>query len=178
MVRLASEIPSGWVRETRLDGRMPVGAGQATGITSPALFNEDTDYGASWTHAHGMTNHTHDMGGHMHSTPAHGHATPNHGHGVTALTVTGALGAATGSDQANAISPGTSFALGTHTHANGTLDVGGSIGSDGASSTNGTDGGGTSGPVGVVTSVGPVPGNTSSDVWLIPSHSYVYCRKT
>lgn len=49
-VRQAAEIPSGWSRETRLDGRMPVGAG-----TAFVTFSEDTDYGASWGHTHPVT---------------------------------------------------------------------------------------------------------------------------
>lgn len=47
-VRQASEIPSGWTRESNLDGRMPVGAGSEFDVT----FVEATNYGSSWSHSH------------------------------------------------------------------------------------------------------------------------------
>lgn len=47
-VRKASEIPSGWPRETLLDGRMPVGVGTAHGAT----YDAETNYGSSWGHSH------------------------------------------------------------------------------------------------------------------------------
>lgn len=50
-VRTAAEIPSGWARETNLDGRFAVGAGTSYGVT----FVEETNYGSTWTHAHVMS---------------------------------------------------------------------------------------------------------------------------
>lgn len=47
-VRQASEIPSGWSRESSFDGRFMVGVGTVFGQTFDAL----TDYGSAWTHAH------------------------------------------------------------------------------------------------------------------------------
>lgn len=49
-VRTAAEIASGWSRETRLDGRMPGGAG-----TAFVTFSEDTAYGSSWSHSHAFS---------------------------------------------------------------------------------------------------------------------------
>jgi hypothetical protein len=195
MVRTSAEIPSGWLRETRLDGRIPVGAGTAAGMTVSATFIDDQDYGSSWAHAHGLSSHTHGIGGHSHATPnhvhptpVHTHATPAHAHATGALTITGATGAASATDQANTVTPATAFATGGHTHSNGTLDVGGTISGDGSGNTNGTDGGttstmtssgsGTTDNPGATTSVGPAPGNTSTDSWVIPSHAYVFIRKT
>lgn len=46
--REASEIPSGWARETTADGRMFVGDGETFSVT----FDEETNYGSSWGHTH------------------------------------------------------------------------------------------------------------------------------
>jgi hypothetical protein len=47
-VRSASEIPTGFARETSLDGLMLVGAGTSFGQT----FNETQSYGNTWAHQH------------------------------------------------------------------------------------------------------------------------------
>lgn len=48
--RTAAEIPTGWTRESNLDGRMPVGAG----TTFSTTFTEATNYGSSWSHLHAV----------------------------------------------------------------------------------------------------------------------------
>lgn len=55
MVRTAAEIPSGWTRETSLNGRFAIGAGVSFGST----FVEATDYGSAWAHLHDLGSHTH-----------------------------------------------------------------------------------------------------------------------
>lgn len=47
-VRTAAEIPSGWTRDTNLDGRMPVSAG----TMGSQVFVVGTAYGSAWTHTH------------------------------------------------------------------------------------------------------------------------------
>jgi hypothetical protein len=64
-VRTAAEIPAGFVRDTSLDGVIPVGAGSTFGQT----FVETTSYGSSW---------------------AHNHAVPSLSVSVTSVTVSGA----------------------------------------------------------------------------------------
>lgn len=49
--RTAAEIPSGWSRETNLDGRFAVGAGTTFSVT----YVEATNYGSSWAHSHGVS---------------------------------------------------------------------------------------------------------------------------
>lgn len=56
-VRTAAEIPSGWTRETNLNGRLPIGAGTSFSVT----FDEGNDYGSSWAHSHGLASHTHGI---------------------------------------------------------------------------------------------------------------------
>lgn len=51
-----SNIPTGFVRDTRFDERFPVGATSDWGST-----------GGSTTHSHGNLSHTHDIGSHTHS---------------------------------------------------------------------------------------------------------------
>ena len=51
VVQKAADIPAGWSRETKLDGRMPVGAGTTFGVT----YVENTAYGSSWGHTHPFT---------------------------------------------------------------------------------------------------------------------------
>lgn len=55
LVRTAAEIPSGWSRESALDGRFAIGAG----TTFSQTFDEATDYGSSWSHSHPLGSHTH-----------------------------------------------------------------------------------------------------------------------
>jgi len=61
-VRQASEIPSGFARESNLDGRIPVGAGTSFSVT----YVEATNYGSAWAHQHQMGNHVHNDG-HAHT---------------------------------------------------------------------------------------------------------------
>jgi hypothetical protein len=58
-VRKASEIPTGFTRESALDGRIPVGAGTTFTVT----FVEETDYGSSWSHQHTVAAHQHTYSG-------------------------------------------------------------------------------------------------------------------
>lgn len=58
-VRKASEIPTGFTRESALDGRIPVGAGTTFTVT----FVEETDYGSSWAHQHTVAAHQHTYSG-------------------------------------------------------------------------------------------------------------------
>jgi len=51
-VRNAASIPSGWVRESGLDGRMMVFDGTVFSTT----WTAENNYGASWSHAHGPGN--------------------------------------------------------------------------------------------------------------------------
>lgn len=80
-VRQISEIPSGWSRETNLNGRYPIGAGQTFGVT----FVEATDYGSSRSHNHTVSdtsdatgsiqpNLKNDDGGWPASNSSHTHA--------------------------------------------------------------------------------------------------------
>lgn len=64
-VRNASEIPSGFTRESALDGRIPVGAGTTFAVT----FVEATNYGSSWSHTHTIA-HSHTDSGHTHNMGA------------------------------------------------------------------------------------------------------------
>lgn len=49
--RSAGEIPSGWTRESALDGRIMVGGGVTFGVT----FTEPNSYGGNWTPAVGVS---------------------------------------------------------------------------------------------------------------------------
>lgn len=80
-VRQISEIPSGWTRETNLNGRYPVGAGQTFGVT----FVEATDYGSALSHNHTISDTSdatgsiqpdlkNDTGGWPASNSSHTHA--------------------------------------------------------------------------------------------------------
>lgn len=59
LVRTAAEIPSGWSRETNLNGRLAIGAGVSFGST----FEEGTNYGSAWDHVHSLVSHTHGVSG-------------------------------------------------------------------------------------------------------------------
>lgn len=50
MFRTAAAIPSGWTRETNMDGRIPVGAGTVGGVT----FTEFANFGTTWTPSSGL----------------------------------------------------------------------------------------------------------------------------
>jgi len=91
-------IPAGWTRTTGLIGRVPVGAGTTFGQT----FVEGGSYGTSWSHAH---------------------TSPSHAHSGASLSVSGSTG--TPSSTGTGGGTGASFADGSHTHNQGTLDVGG-----------------------------------------------------
>ena len=49
-VRKAADIPSGFTRDTSLDGLIPIGAG----TTFSQTFTEETSYGSSWQHLHSV----------------------------------------------------------------------------------------------------------------------------
>lgn len=107
MVRLASEIASGWARESALDGRYPVG----DGTTFSTTFVEETSYGTDDAHEH--------SGSSVVTSGAADNTAPN----------------------LSEISPAQATrATGTHTHQT-TITV-------------------------------------SAAAWTIPSHAYVYTRKT
>lgn len=100
-VRKASEIPSGFSRESDLDGRIPIGAGTTFTVT----FVEETNYGSSWAHDHTMA-HTHTVTGTTQSESDNentsgtgGNTVPadNHTHYLNALPTSGSSAANTGS---------------------------------------------------------------------------------
>ena len=97
----AGAIASGWSRYTALDGRMPVGAGSTFSVT----YNENTDYGSSWSHSHATT-------------------WTSHNHNASALGISGNTGNNSASGQRGGT--GSSTADDPHTHGVGTLDVTGS----------------------------------------------------
>jgi hypothetical protein len=84
-VRQASEIPTGFSRETNLDGLIPVGAGTSYSQT----FTEGTGYGSNWTPG--------------------GYSIPSLSVSVTSVTVTGA---ATGGPEDNTGGPSATDGLG------------------------------------------------------------------
>lgn len=95
-VRKASEIPTGFTRESALDGRIPVGAGTTFTVT----YVEETNYGSSWSH---------------------GHFNGDHEHSASALGVSGNTG---GPDRSvTKDSGGTNAAAQDHVHDQGSLDV-------------------------------------------------------
>jgi hypothetical protein len=106
-VRKASEIPSGFARETALDGRVPIGAGTTAGVT----FVEETNYGSSWGHQHQNGWHLHyaaELGiAGQTSTPTENEAAgvsgglvaaDGHKHNAGSLDVTGTTGYSGGED--------------------------------------------------------------------------------
>ena len=151
----AAAIAAGWSRYTALDGRIPVGAGTTFTVT----YVEATNYGSSWSHSHTGPSHTH-------TGPSHTHTGPSHTHGSTALSVAGNTGA---EDTENGLgnNGGVNTPAVGHTHAVGTLDVGGSTDAAGTGAT-GAEGTGASGASGT--------GATSSDAWVIPSLAVVWAQ--
>lgn len=115
MVTNAAAIPSGWTRESGLDGRVPVGDGTTAGQT----FTAENNYGSSWVHQHHMNNHTHTAPGHTHS---------GSDLGISGNT-SGPSGTGTGGGT------GATFADGSHTHGSGSMDVTGNTASGGSAAT-------------------------------------------
>lgn len=109
-VRKASEIPTGFTRESDLDGRIPVGAGTTFTVT----YVEETNYGSSWSH---------------------GHTGGAHAHNASALGVSGNTGTESNSADVQTDSSGDEAAASAHTHNQGTIDVTGATDSGGAVAT-------------------------------------------
>lgn len=106
-VRKAADIPTGFTRDTSLDGLIPVGAG----TTFSQTFTEETSYGSAWSHTHTDSGHTHGGGAHS--------------HGASALSISGNTGTPSATDGLGN-GGGTTTPTATHTHNQGTLDVAGS----------------------------------------------------
>lgn len=111
-VPTAAQIPSGWSRETGLDGRVMVFDGTVFSNT----FVENNSYGISWGHLHG-------------------HAT-THSHPMAAAGVSGNTGGPSGTNTTG--STGNTSADGSHTHNQGSLDITGSSDAVGPGSTDAT----------------------------------------
>jgi hypothetical protein len=112
LVTNAAAIPSGWSRETALDGRIPVGDGTTDSVT----FTAENNYGSSWSHVH---------------------SGPSHTHPASALGVSGNTG---GPSALNGLGNGggTSVPSTTHTHDQGSLDVTGTTDAAGTGATGST----------------------------------------
>lgn len=112
LVTNAAAIPSGWARETALDGRIPVGDGTTDSVT----FTAENNYGSSWSHTH---------------------TGPSHTHPASALGVSGNTG---GPSALNGLGNGggTSVPSTTHTHDQGSLDVTGNTDAGGTGNTGST----------------------------------------
>lgn len=105
-VAAAADIPSGYSRYTSLDGRLPVGAGTAVGVTGAITYIENTNHGTTTQIAPADSGHT---------------------HGAAALGVTGNTG---GPSSTGNYGGGAAVAAdGSHTHNQGSMDVTG--GTDG-----------------------------------------------
>lgn len=97
-VRKASEIPTGFTRESALDGRIPVGAGTTFTVT----YVEETNYGSSWSH---------------------GHFNGDHEHSAANLGVSGTSGGPNGGTKNVQAGGSSQVSQETHTHDQGSLDV-------------------------------------------------------
>lgn len=106
-VATAAGIGAGWARYTNLDGRYPVGAGTASGVSNPVTFIENTAYGSNSQHTHTDSGHGHGLAGAgVGGTTAGPNDTEDagsgadlaaadgHGHGAGGLDVTGGADAA------------------------------------------------------------------------------------
>lgn len=111
MVTNAAAIPSGWVRESGLDGRFPVG--DDSGVT----FTAENNYGASNSHTH---------------------TGPSHTHNATALGVTGATGSESATENFSTTGSGNTLPSDNHTHGAGGLDVNGNTDAGGTGATGST----------------------------------------
>jgi hypothetical protein len=155
-----ASMPTGWVRFSQLNGRLPVGDGTAGGSS----FAVTSTYGNTWDHQHGL-------GGHVHTGPSHAHSEGAHAHGAAGLTVSGgASGSSAQSPQFNAITPGSVAAADGHTHG-----WSGSVGGATAAATPpGTGAAGTGN-----TSAPTSPGNVSdATTWLPLMYSVVWGQKS
>jgi hypothetical protein len=153
-VRTAAEIPAGFVRETSLDGLIPVGAGTTFGQT----FTETTSYGSSWAHSH--------------SVPSLGVSLPSLGVTVSSVSVSGA---ATGgpSDNTGASSAINGLATAGGVNLNTTGHTHPLNGVSLAVSASGTGSGTTA-----AGSTATGAGTSGSTAWLPPMRAVVWCRKT
>jgi len=162
MVRTAAEIPSGWSRETLLDGRLPVGAG----TTFSNTFVEATNYGAYWDLAQTVT----------------GTGTGTTGTGTTGTGTTGtgtapgtiSSGAASNPDNTSSASIATGGGTATTIKADATLQTLTGVTS---SSVPGLSVPGLSVPSLSVT-VSSLTASTVVASIVPPSRGYVYCRKS
>lgn len=149
----AASIPVGWARHAAANGRILVGDGTTFG----QAFAVNGAYGASWAHAHDLSNHAHDFN--------HGHTINDHAHGGASLGVAGTTGGP--SSTGNYGSGGAVAADGSHTHGVGSLDVNGatqnaSIGANGLGAT----------PTGA-----PGPNASGVTTWLPPMQGVVWIVK-
>ena len=146
-------LPTGWVFETRANGRVIVAAGSA-GVTNDQTFGVNGQYGTDWAHGH-TVNISH----------AHGHA-GTHTHGASALGVTGHVGTPSATNGL-AAPGGTNLPTDTHTHdasaGGGTLDVNGTT--DAASA-------------GTSDNAGSTAQATSGVVWVPPAYALNAIRKS
>jgi len=109
--RTAAAIASGWNRcdgggspaRPNMDGRIPVGAGTTFTVT----WNENTAYGASWSHAH---------------------TTQNHSHSGSDMSLSGNTAASTDSTNSVQSTGSTSVRPTNHTHGPGAMDISGNTG--------------------------------------------------
>lgn len=107
MHRQASEIATGWTRESSMDGRIPVGDGS----TFSQTFVQGTNYGADWTPSAGL-GISNTMSATSSAVAASGSATQATGSATATLTTN----------------------VPTHTHPAPTITLGGSVSITGASS--------------------------------------------
>lgn len=110
LVTNAAAIPTGWTRESLLDGRIPVAD------DSGSTFTSENNYGAAWSHVH---------------------TGPSHSHGASALGVSGTT-AASGSTNGLGNNGGVSVNTTGHQHTEGTLDVTGNTDAAGTGNTGST----------------------------------------
>ena len=124
-VRSAAEIPAGFVRETTLDGLIPIGAGTSFSQT----FVEATSYGSTWQHQHGVAALAVPV-----TVSVSGSATGGASDNTGQPSATG--GTASGT-------PPPSFGTGTHTHSLNGVSLAVSASGGGSGSTTATNTGNT-----------------------------------